>query len=123
MMDKLDQTLADIVQKMADLSVQYGPDAGELLLATVRFDGISTLAIGCAALFLALCLFALALYAGPRLDPHRPNGMEGVFIIACVAGVVAGVTACVHLGDRWAWAAAIDPRLFLAHEILQKIGM
>lgn len=32
------------------------------------------------------------------------------------------MVAAAHLLDRWSWAAAIDPRLYLAHELLQKIG-
>lgn len=122
MLDKLDQSLADIVQKLAGLSSQYGPAAEETLLATIRFHGVSTLAVGSVALFISLIFFVLAARVCLRCSYRVDDSSVFTIPLLCVSGGAMAIVSGVHLLDRWAWAAALDLRLYLAHEILEKIG-
>jgi len=119
---------AKLTQKLADAT----PDAIQLVLQTYRFKGIGELVVGFVLLIAATILavnaqrkFRLAREirqeAGDRWRHDEDAVVAGFSIVFAIVAVALGAIAASRLFDIWAWAAAIDPRLYLAHTLLEHL--
>lgn len=119
---KLLEAAAEIGTKVIGVAVENGPQAMDMILWTYRYQGIATIAqgIACAAITFVLSRIFIWSYRNTQdsfdLIPAVACGLSGIsFFIMLIWSVV-------NLFDKWAWAAAIDPKLYMAHVILSKIG-
>lgn len=134
----VDQALA----KLGELVAKHGPQAVDLAADVVRVNALGDVVTG----GLLLVLSAVALFAASRLVQRwstasaayrewsvddnrryaaRPDDGSGWGAGAAVAGVVgamAVLASLTRLADVWVWAAFINPKLALAHQVLAKFA-
>ena len=138
----VDQALA----KLGELVAKHGPEAVNLASEVVRVNSLGNLVTGAAfavagvgvAVASAVLIrrflkvnrpysIAYRAWRDDRTGASRlPTGDDGIGW--CVAGAMTGVfsgfltvSACSYLLDVWTWVGLSNPKLALAHQVLQRL--
>lgn len=127
-MDKTDKAIADILAKLQQLADPHGAEAVQLAVKAAQIDAIQTIVVG----FMGLGFAVLFLTTGPlaitrsvRLDDEGDEGRAIAFGVygaaSTVFGILATIGAVTGLGSVKAWVGMSDPKLYLAHRILDRV--
>lgn len=129
---ELTNVATEITKAMYSAAQEHGKDAVDLILATYRFEGISSLLMGVGLLVIAYLAFQNISKKLWKLGKEAfekdnyPDSGVGFYITAVISLIISAfvlVVGLVKLLDIWNWASAIDPRLYLAHMFLKKVGL
>lgn len=133
--DKLSGAADQLAAKMAELAQQYGPEAIDAGLAVARIEAAQGIVKGfvfliVSAVFSFICYkltkigFNLArIYKLPETSYSAPDGTWQIAVGIC-AGVLAsitGITFVVALSDIWNWVGIFEPKLWIAHRLLDGV--
>lgn len=113
--------------KLEALVSTHGPQAIDMAAQVVRINALNELSCVPVA-----GVLALAAGYGMRWCYRRAKAATdtydddfGWWIGFCIAGILALFTLALCLDalcDVWAWVALFNPKLALAHEIMQRLG-
>lgn len=124
-MSDLDNKLLEVVTKFDVLATKYTPEALEMAVYVTRVDAIGDI-IG-VVLFSSLVLFLVFKFKGKIIN-LLDEGDQPEVLIAIYSSLVLGVSLVMSaivlvctLLNHWVWIAIFDPKLALAHKIIQSI--
>lgn len=116
----LDQAIA----KLGELVSKHGPQAVDLAASVVQVDAMGNLirggAFGVAALVATALCFSFWRWI---LSDEGDGEAAGLACLGSGAALVLWVFALVPVLNVWNWVALYEPRLALAHEVLNKVGL
>lgn len=120
----VDQALA----KLGELVQQHGPQAVETAAHVVQVDAMGTIVRGVGLMALGAASAAGAVVCFKRASDGDPCSFADALLapmLSFVFGIVAPlvlVMGLLNVIDVWSWVAIFDPKLALAHEIMQRLG-
>jgi hypothetical protein len=104
--------------KLEALAVKHSPEVWDLALTAARIDAATNLVYG----FFGAAACGVAIYAaGEFYKKTNENVTEDNimgFFISCVVGVGSGIAVVAYWADLWVWAGVIEPKLWLAKQVL-----
>ena len=112
------------VVKVGETVVQYSPDVADAALWVVRIDGIQYMLMAVSCLIWAILAKILGgkLWAwARRVDPDFDTPAACVPILMWMTGVVAFGISLAELFSIWNWIAIIEPKLWLAKQIISSV--
>ena len=109
------------VAQVGGAVVKYTPDVVEAGLTVVRIDAVQSIVTG---------LVCLGLFVSCVLKIRECNKIEcywdscnvpfvGISSVICL--VVSGCIAAVCLLNVWVWAGLFEPKLYIAHKIIEGV--
>jgi hypothetical protein len=148
-MDKAMVGAEKLTEKLAELAVQYGPDVVNAAIEVARIEALSGLVRPLVALGICLPLFiisvkraAVSITKQNRWDELRDShtypvleggkhatktlgyGPQNVAVLLwCATASATGTISCFAaygLSSVWNWVGVIEPKLWIAHRILEK---
>lgn len=121
LVDMLD-ALQNGVIEIGNQTLKYAPDIQQALLAVVRVDALQHLVYGVVAAIVVKWSYE-SIKKGCELNKQDKYSVDGAGHV--IAGVMLGVFSLVSvtftLLDVWCWAGLFDPKIYLAHKLLDKV--
>jgi hypothetical protein len=121
--DQVASKLLEIINQIQAGVVAHAPEAANLALQAVSYDGWYSLIIGFSWLALSLILYYIAkryVYYIKNCEKKNESDEIALGLLVC-AIVIILIFAAIELFDFWNWVQAFNPKLYLAHEIIQKV--
>jgi hypothetical protein len=130
--DKASQAADQIAAKMGELAQQYGPDVVNAAVEVARFTAAGNILSGAVAASIAFFAFRWGTARGARAaEICRKKGdeywasMEMPHGFGCIVGFIAGAVcsgiAIERLASIWNWVGIFEPKLYIAHRVLEKL--
>jgi hypothetical protein len=121
--DQLASKLLDIINQVQAGIVAHAPDALNIVLQTVRIDAISRFIYASCLLLGVVILSGIFVRINKKKDKDG-DMREGVAVYCVLAGffgTVFIILAFSQLFNVWQYVAIANPKLYLAHQIVQKV--
>ncbi len=122
--DRAEDALGALIEKVAALTTEYGPEAVDLTLEVARFTAIRDISVGgLVLLFLVIPLLTSGVIFAKKCA-NADNGIDefyGWCAFWSFAPLIPAVVVALAWADLWAWVGAFEPRLYLAHLILDGV--
>jgi hypothetical protein len=132
--DQLAGKVLEIINQVQSGIITHAPDAVSLVLASTQVSCFQRL-FWCFCGLLIVTAFIIILFKmKARIDkdkksvePHYERlrwSDDGVQISLCamfVLGTIIGIGSLIGFFSIWNWVGIINPKLYLAHEIIQKV--
>lgn len=127
-MDKAMVGAEKLTEKLAQLAEQYGPDVVNAGIEVARFtaagkllSGVGYAIVGWALYKTSMWLFAKAKAWAEEDEGHPFAIFSGVGGGVVFLGVIAAFySALAPFFSIWNWVGLIEPKLWIAHRILEK---
>lgn len=116
MNEEVQERLLSIYDKMGELATEYGPEVMDMTLEVVRINAIQELVIGFAvsvatAVIIMVTFRVTKKFEGIEKDMPR--------IMMATIAFMFGAIGIYRLFIIWNWIGVFNPKLKLAHDILQ----
>ncbi len=123
--------MADISAKIVELITQLqgvvkdnAADAVNLGLSSIRIDSIRAIVLG----IFFLILFIIGIYITKKVynikeiqeSYTKKENWGSAFILSCFLTAIALILSIITLLNIWCYVAIFNPKLYLAHEIMNK---
>lgn len=132
--DQLTGKLLEIINQVQASVIAHAPDAINLILAAVQQDGISNILPG----IIALVLLMICVYTGIKFykkwdkaneldkQKHRYDREDNFPLLipmvpACLIGFICFLFMFPSIFSYWNYVEIFNPKVYLAHEIIQKV--
>lgn len=121
-MDKAMVGAERLTEKLAELAAQYGPDVVNAAIEVARITALRPIIGGavCAVVSYVLLRFSIKAFQTAKADDWD----NPVYIVGCgFSGIISsgfGTAAAIYLFDVWNWVGVFEPKLWIAHRILEK---
>lgn len=101
-------------------TVKYAPDVVNAALNVVRIGAVQQLVYGVIGLVVAVVFFKKA---HGNITKSLEDGRFELFLVGVVQGaaVVVGVVDAYFLVDVWNYVGIFQPKLYIAHKIVEKM--
>lgn len=117
-----------LFSNVSHLANQYGPKAVDLVLWTVRLDGINAIFTGIICLVIVVGSIKLLPYCYKKFREFERSKEEGPCIFFG-AGIFASIVACaisaiisfILLLNVWNYVAIVTPEVYLAKKTIDKV--
>lgn len=133
MSEKLEQKAIEVIDKamdgveklsnmLSDVAVQYGPEVVDAALTVVRITGANKIFVGLILLTLPFLFFYNLKELWKWAGKHDKDSESGSYVLILMIGVVCSIFTAmsfITLTNLWSWVAIIEPKLWVAHEILK----
>jgi deferrochelatase/peroxidase EfeB len=126
--DQLASKLLDIINQVQAGIVAHAPDAMQLVLASIQQDGIANLFPGflCLLGFMGCLILLLFLYKRWKtFQATYPSRDSSNYLFGALPPVALGLFLLMGifctLGNYWNYVQIFNPKIYLAHEIIQKV--
>jgi hypothetical protein len=127
-MDKAMIGAEKLTEKMAELAVQYGPDVVNAGLSVAQYQATQQLIYGtlmCTAslgvMYAAYWLLGYCKRLNEEKGQHEPREIFSVVSgLYFGLGLVLMAWGGVKLFNIWNWVGIFEPKLWIAHRILEK---
>ncbi len=118
--DLITNKALEIINQIQSGVMAHGGDAVNLALATVRISAIGALIEGFIMLVIGvICVIMMAkIISSDRFDKESPGW---IFWTVLVTTAFCFMGALVDLFNIWTYVALYDQKLYLTHEIIQKV--
>jgi hypothetical protein len=137
LLPKIDNAIGVVMARLSDLTEKYAADTVDLGLTVVRLEcffivlaGVLGTVISGILLYRSVQLLTTA-YGLMVIEENKPiaTRVEAPFVVRFIVGGIGTSVSCIaltvftfsYLMNFWAWAGVYDPKLYLAHKILEKI--
>lgn len=121
-MDKAMVGAEKLSEKLAQLAEQYGPDVVDAGLAVARVTAAQKLLYGLIAVIGSTAFFWIARYLVRKVRDENWDeffGIGGIFISGAL-GLFFAIGGLIDLLSIWNWVGVFEPKLWIAHRILEK---
>jgi hypothetical protein len=118
--DQLAGKLLDIINQVQSTVTNHAADAVNLVLLSTQIDGLTWLMFSILP-FCASLIFTYFLVTNPKCKANRKNdefGVDGFFVLLTI---LLGIFMLCNIFYIWNWIQVFSPKLYLAHEIIQKV--
>jgi hypothetical protein len=124
----LDQVANKIVEMLSQLNIVSG-HARDLAIQAVQIGGFLNLAESFLFLFVfLLCGMSFMKYKKTQIKEIfiGDDDITTSFIIGCIIASVSLVLligSVINIFDFWNWVAIFNPKLYIAHQLIVKVGV
>lgn len=117
--DKALDGIDKLSNMLSEVAVQYGPDVVDAALTVVRISGAGELIIGFVVLISAIIYFCKlkSLWGWAIKKDDEAHCLIPIF--GTVGAVITAIVGLIILINPWYWVAVIEPKLWVAHQILK----
>lgn|ERR1043166_1341375 len=118
--------LQSAVGNVAALAGKAAPQVVEYALKVKVYEGISSLVEGLLALLFAIIVLTTmyrkrkAVIEAFDYANDNPPVIIATIVFAVLSGI-ALITGVITVCDTWNWVAVFDPKIALAHDIVQRV--
>jgi hypothetical protein len=132
--DQLTSKLLEIINQIQSGIVSHAPDAIKLVLAAVQQDGIANILPGIVALIvLIICVYAGVKFYKKWEEANKLEGQKDAYhredtfplllpiVPAFFVGFICFLFMCPSIFSYWNYVEIFNPKVYLAHEIIQKV--
>lgn len=130
MTDQITNKIVSMLDQIQAGVTNVAPQAIELVLKAITYDGISSL-INSSVLFLVGCLFAgigyklFKLGRKQALKEYGDADMKISFYMSSLftsgGSLLLVIISIFQLTDYWTYVSIFDPKVYLAHEVIEKV--
>lgn len=126
-MTKTDQAIADILTRFEELADVHGSEALKLAMKAAQIEAIQTIVTGGLLLVLAVIFGLLTHIASKkclRMEEQDDFEEHTVWIPRVLGGFAVLIALSVAIGKLASvktWVGLSDPKLYLAHRILERV--
>jgi hypothetical protein len=130
--DQLTNKMLEIINQLQQGVISHAHDALNLMLSVTRINGIESIAIGIITLMLNIIIIKFMLntykkvkeYNNSITNPSEKKDHDDYIPLyaGCALILFFSIPACVCLLlDIWNYIAIFEPKLYLAHQIIEKV--
>jgi hypothetical protein len=122
--DALTGKLLQVINQVQDTVSAHSGEAVNLVLQQVKINAIGDFIICFAAILVLYILWKVYSKVKDIKEENRRDMHGGVMIYICMAGLLSIfllVLIFITLFNIWEYVAIINPKLYLAHEIIGKV--
>lgn len=120
--DKAMDGVEKLSNMLSDVAVQYGPEVVDAALTVVRISGAGNIVVGLTLAILPLFFFCNIKNLWKWALKHETSSDSGSLVLVVLSGmgcVASSIVSFIMLINLWTWVAIIEPKLWVAHEILK----
>lgn len=125
LMDKVGGGIEAITHKITDVATQYGPEVLQAGLNVVRIDCLSTLVYAFIGLVMTGFIYLVVFKKGKVWFPDTRNSFNEEYFVFnfLVLGfnTIFFAFAAINFINLWTWVGVIEPKLYLAHKLVEKL--
>jgi hypothetical protein len=113
----------DRVQALAQrLTTEWAPEALRMALSSIQWEASAAIIRGIVSLAFLIGCILLVVKAKRKFDEHDDEFQGLVLVGSSFGALVSLIATLINLADPWVYIALYDPRLYLAHQILQSLS-
>lgn len=127
-MDKVDEKLSVVIDKLTKLVDQHGGSAVSLAVEVTRWSAITNICLGIACLAIAFASAKIAIYLHKKERASDYPWVSflpysGPCVLAVILSFASALAAIFILLNFWNFVAAFDPKVGLAYNIMRAAGL
>jgi hypothetical protein len=132
--DQLTQKLLDIINQLQAATMAHASDAMNIALASIQVDCAKNFLISLVSGLFLIIMLKIFFKIKARIDSdeesEKPSyecltwDSEEVISSLVVIGILSFIAIIFFIAtiiDIWSWVGLFNPKLYLAHEIIQKV--
>lgn len=126
-MVELQNKLVEIITQLQSIVKDNAADAVNLGLSAIKVEGFSYILLGALCLLGSLILLSISYKIWKKWDAEGVTWTQGenystYFIIAFVPACALFIFGTLIITYVWNWVAIFEPKLWLAHQVIAKLG-
>lgn len=116
-MSNIEQTSVELLEKFENFAINFSQEAIDVSMTVIQVNALNTLWISCFVLVTMIIIMRYSYKYTKSDDEIKLVAGTSIFIFCCVI-VIFLMTILL---DMWTWIALFNPKLALAHKLLNSL--